>query len=86
MNKILALLGGVGAGALAMYYLDPERGRGRRALIRDQAVGLSNDVRQSVSGKAKDLGNRAKGMMHEAKSLTSGQGRATLDQADQAIH
>ena len=84
MNKILALLGGVGAGALAMYYMDPERGRRRRALIRDQAIGLSNDVQQGVTGKARDLSNRAKGMMHEAKSLTSGQSSmGTENQAEQ---
>ena len=83
MNKILAILGGLGAGAAAMYFMDPERGRRRRALIRDKAVGLSNDVRQGASGKAKDLSNRAKGLMHEAKSLTSGQSSETTEQAQQ---
>ena len=28
----------LGLGALAMYFLDPEKGRRRRALIRDQLV------------------------------------------------
>lgn len=35
MNKPLATLGAVAAGALAMYYLDPELGERRRALLAD---------------------------------------------------
>ena len=71
MNKTLALLGGIGAGAAAMYFLDPDRGARRRALVRDKAVGLKNDASQAITGKAKDLRNRAQGLAHEAKGLLS---------------
>ena len=74
MNKTLAILGGIGAGAAAMYFLDPDRGRTRRALVRDKAVGIKNDASQAISGRAKDLKNRAQGLAHEAKGLIGGNG------------
>ena len=72
MNKIFAILGGIGAGAALMFLLDPDRGRRRRALIRDKAVGLSNDLRKTMDKKSADLKNRAEGLVHETKSLISG--------------
>lgn len=72
MNKILAILGGIGAGAAVMYFMDPERGRTRRAMIRDKATGLSNDIQGAVGAKSRDLSNRAHGLLHEAKSAFSG--------------
>lgn len=72
MNTTLAVLGGLGAGAAAMYFLDPDRGTRRRALVRDKAVGLSNDAKRAITGKAKDLRNRATGLAHEAKGLIGG--------------
>ncbi len=68
-NQALTILGGLGAGAALMYFLDPDRGTRRRALVRDKAVGLSNDVKQNVTGYSKHLKNRATGMYHEARSL-----------------
>lgn len=72
MIKALTILGGIGIGAALMYLFDPNGGRRRRALIRDKAVGLSNDATEAVGSKARDLRNRAKGVIHEAKSLVSG--------------
>lgn len=69
MNKIFAILGGLGAGALIMYLFDPQGGGRRRALIRDKAVGISNDVSETVGKKARHLSNKAQGLMHEAGSL-----------------
>ena len=71
MNQTLAILGGIGAGAAAMYFLDPDRGARRRALVRDKAVGLKNDAEYAIAGKVKDLRNRAQGLAHEAKGLLS---------------
>jgi hypothetical protein len=68
MKGIFALIAGLGAGAAVMYLLDPDRGNRRRALIRDKMVKLNRQTQESVSGKAKDFANRAKGMLHEAKS------------------
>lgn len=72
MNKILTVLGAAGLGALVMYLYDPKGGRRRRALIRDKAVGLTNDAREAIGKKTRDLSNRAQGVVHEAKSMLSG--------------
>ena len=69
MKKVLALLSGVGVGAALMYLLDPERGNRRRALIRDKMVTLNRQTQEAVSGRVKDVSNRAKGMLHDAKSV-----------------
>src|SRR4051812_39240836 len=45
MNKPLAAIGAAAAGALAMYYLDPELGARRRALLADLVrTGLPGDA------------------------------------------
>ena len=69
MKKILIVLGAVGAGAAIMYLFDPKGGNRRRALIRDKAVGMSHDIRETVAAKGKHLRNRAKGLIHEAKEV-----------------
>ena len=73
MKGIIALLAGLGAGAAVMYLLDPDRGNRRRTLIRDKMVKLNRQAQEAVSGKAQDLSNRAKGMLHEAKSAFGSQ-------------
>ena len=79
MNKVLAVLAGAGIGALVMYLFDPNGGGRRRALIRDKAVGLSNDAADAVASKSRDLRNRAQGVLHEAKSLVSGTGASSTE-------
>lgn len=68
MRGIIAFLGALGAGAALMYFIDPDRGNRRRALVRDKMTKLNRQTQEAVSGKVKDIGNRAKGMLHEAKS------------------
>lgn len=74
MKNILTVLGALGAGAALMYLFDPKGGNRRRALIRDKAVGLSHDVRDTVNRRATHLSNRAKGLLHEAKAVIPGAG------------
>lgn len=59
-----------------MYLLDPDRGRRRRALLRDKAKGLSNDALKAASRKSHDLRNRAQGLLHEAWDKASKSERA----------
>lgn len=52
MNRSISTLGAVAAGALAMYYLDPELGAQRRKLLADL-------VRSGLPGGERDGGGRA---------------------------
>ncbi|HSK71249.1 MAG TPA: YtxH domain-containing protein [Pyrinomonadaceae bacterium] len=81
MKGILAILSGIGVGAALMYLFDPQDGNRRRALIRDKATALSNDTQEAISGKAQDLSNRAKGLIHEAKSTFSNENQDVSEQA-----
>jgi hypothetical protein len=82
MNKALALLGGVGIGAGLMYLLDPDRGRGRRTVMRDKARSAVNKTGDTLGAKSRDLKNRAQGAMVEASSMM---GRSR-QQGDRPIH
>jgi osmotically-inducible protein OsmY len=69
MNKGTALIGGVGLGAALMYFFDPDRGKRRRALVRDKVEAAGHKV-EDVAGKvSRDLCNRCYGMMVETKSF-----------------
>ncbi|HET6491451.1 MAG TPA: SRPBCC family protein [Burkholderiales bacterium] len=60
------ILSGVGLGAVLMYFLDPNRGRRRRALLRDQIVHVARRLRDARRVTAVDLANRGNGMWAEA--------------------
>jgi hypothetical protein len=64
------LLGGLGLGAALMYVLDPERGRRRRALVKDKAVKVTHKTGDALGAKSRDWKNRAAGVAAEVKSLT----------------
>ncbi|MBI5671466.1 MAG: BON domain-containing protein [Chloroflexi bacterium] len=66
MNPLLVLLSALG-GAGLMYMLDPDRGRRRRALLRDQVVKLTNRTQDRVDALAEDTRNRAEGLAAEAR-------------------
>ena len=68
-DTALAFLAGVAVGALAMYIFDPQQGRRRRALARDQLVHAGHGVTDFVEGKSKDLRNRAQGVAAETRGL-----------------
>jgi len=77
------LMCGVAAGAVLMYFFDPDRGRTRRALLRDKVVGLSNDLGDAAGKAARDLRNRAQGVVAEAGGalgLTGGGGGQSGEQ------
>jgi len=79
-----ALLAGVGVGAVVMYLLDPEQGRRRRALLRDQLLKAQRVTGEAMEGRSRDLANRAQGAVAETRSAArraTGQTRETATPA-----
>ncbi|HZN26882.1 MAG TPA: SRPBCC family protein [Burkholderiales bacterium] len=60
---------GAALGGAAMYFFDPEKGRRRRALVRDQAVKASHDMRDFVDKGKRDLKNRGTVATARVRSL-----------------
>lgn len=56
-----AMLTGLGIGLGLMYFLDPERGRRRRALIRDQVAHGARITRDAAGATSRDVAHRASG-------------------------
>ena len=67
LAKGLLLLGGIGLGAGLMYMLDPDKGRRRRALVRDQLTRASNRASKALGRTSRDLSNRAQGAVAKAR-------------------
>jgi hypothetical protein len=71
MNKRLVMLGSLGLGAGLMYLLDTDRGRRRRARLRDKATHALNESRRSMRITARDFRNRVRGLSAGAKTLVN---------------
>ncbi|MBA3438628.1 MAG: hypothetical protein H0T92_02000 [Pyrinomonadaceae bacterium] len=69
LAKGLLLLGGIGLGAMLMYMLDPDKGRRRRALVRDQITSASHRASKALRRTSRDLSNRAQGVVAEARKM-----------------
>jgi hypothetical protein len=68
MTKLSAIAGGLSAGAVMMYLLDPIAGRRRRAVLRDKACSTARKFDDALRIAGEDLGNRASGMAASIKS------------------
>lgn len=68
MRKEILVAGGVGIGLGLMYVLDPERGKRRRAMLRDRTTHALRSTRVTLGKKAQDMGNRARGLAAEART------------------
>lgn len=69
-------LAGLVVGAGLMYLLDPDRGRRRRALVRDQVVSAGHDLGDlggTLNTKARHLRNQAAGLAAEAQARLRGE-------------
>src|SRR5947208_221441 len=53
---------GVGVGMLIEYLLDPDRGRARRARIRDKSAHTTRRMSGGLSGMSQDAANRGRGL------------------------
>lgn len=56
---------GAAIGAGIMYLLDPDGGRRRRALVRDQLVSAGHKASDAVGATSRDMTNRARGVVAE---------------------
>ena len=68
MHHTMSLIGGAGFGVGLMYFLDPDRGRRRRALMRDKSIRWSRKTREFAGSTSRDMRNRARGMGAAVKS------------------
>lgn len=69
MGKATNLLAGFSAGAVFMYITDPDRGRRRRALIRDKAARTVHETQRAVDKTGRDISNRAHGLAAMARAV-----------------
>lgn len=60
-------LKGIGIGAGLMYYLDPETGNRRRALLRDSLVRSFHELSDSVDRSLRDSAHRLQGVVAETR-------------------
>jgi len=67
----LAAAAGVTVGAIAMFILDPDSGKRRRAVARDKVLRYQREAVDAVESAMRDLRNRAMGTAAEAKSAVS---------------
>jgi hypothetical protein len=67
MANALSVIGGVTAGLGLMYFLDPDQGRRRRALVRDQMVHAAHRTGDAMDATSRDIANRAKGAVAELR-------------------
>lgn len=70
-TTIWGVLAGLGAGATAMYFLDPDRGARRRALVSNKITSAANQIPDAVRVTSQDLSNRAQGLWYETQHLFS---------------
>ncbi|MGK6306841.1 BON domain-containing protein [Variovorax sp. DT-64] len=63
MRDFLSFAAGVAAGTLAMYYLDKQSGRRRRALVRDKLVAAGHDAADLAESAGKRTVDRLKGIV-----------------------
>jgi uncharacterized membrane protein len=73
MNKQMSILGGLGLGAGLMYILDPERGKRRRALVRDRFASDVSQLRHGMGKVNRDIRNRSGGVVAFGRKLVKGE-------------
>lgn len=63
---------GAGAGALAAFLFDPDRGRSRRAKLRDQAAHKAHSATHDLGGRSRGFANRGRGVAAGARYRVTG--------------
>jgi osmotically-inducible protein OsmY len=68
MNGLMKVATVFAAGAAAMYYLDPDAGRRRRAMTRDKSLAAGRDLQENARQAGRRISNRAQGAVSEVSS------------------
>lgn len=68
MHRGLGFIGSFGLGALAIYLFDPQQGRHRQALLRDQVTHLRSEAHAAGDVASRDLANRARGIAAQSNA------------------
>jgi hypothetical protein len=79
MNKALLFGTGLGLGTAAMFLLDPDRGKRRRALVRDKFALATRKTGECWETTTHDLRNRTRG------TIAAIQSRFSSEQADDSV-
>ncbi len=79
MKNGTVILGAMGLGAGLMYFLDPDRGRRRRAMVGDKVDHAINAAENAIGKTSRDLRNRTIGAVAEFNSLLQ------TDEADDEV-
>ena len=64
-----AMLTGVGLGIGLMYFMDPERGRRRRAFVRDKIAHTTRVSTDALGAVCRDLSHRTAGFMSRVRGV-----------------
>ena len=71
MSTFSKTMGAATVGGLLVYFLDPDTGKRRRALVKDRSESLVKDADRAIGKASRDLSNRARGAVAEARSRLS---------------
>ncbi|ARP88517.1 hypothetical protein CAL13_03935 [Bordetella genomosp. 9] len=78
-NSMVDTIVAAALGAAAMYYFDPELGRRRRAMLRDQLAGRGHDAERFLRRKARYVRGHLQGMAAQTRSAMSPAGEPASD-------
>lgn len=70
-TSIFALIGAIGVGAALMYFLDPDNGRRRRALARDQLVHGQRVLTDATQAMVHNAANHTRGTIKKLQQRIS---------------
>lgn len=73
MKTLTRIAAAFAAGAALMYYLDPQAGRRRRALVRERGLAAGHDTGRLLHGKSRHAMDRARGALARARSAFEGE-------------
>jgi len=79
MSKVFKVIGAAGAGAGLMYLLDPDRGKRRRALLRNKTVHISRIASDAAGKTRRDIRNHLLGAFAEVEALFVDNGPVSND-------